>query len=148
MADAELLVDLDSGGQPGATRLGSPIGATGLEDLRWYLEDYLQTPFGAYSDRGSRIADQLAGWGRTLFNSVFGKDQVPGEDAGLHARGHAEIVVRSEVPERLGLPWELMRAPGASAPLVLDGIGITRCLSAELPYDFVAAAGNGSGYSW
>jgi tetratricopeptide (TPR) repeat protein len=141
VADAELLVDLDSGRQPSATGLGTPIDAAELEDLRWYLEDYLQTPFGVYSDRGSRIAGQLAGWGRALFDSVLGTDQVRGEYADLHARGLAEIVVRSEVPERLGLPWELMRAPGASAPLVLDGIGITRCLDAKSPDDSVDAAG-------
>lgn len=141
MAGAELLVDLDSGGQSSATGPGSPIDATELEDLRWYLEDYLQTPFGVYSDRGSRIAGELAGWGRALFDSVLGTEQVRGEYADLRARGLAEIVVRSEVPERLGLPWELMRAPGASVPLVLDGIGITRCLAAKSPDDCVDAAG-------
>lgn len=141
MADAELLVDLDSGRQWSATGPGSPIDAAGLEDLRWYLEDYLQTPFGVYSDRGSRIAGQLADWGRALFDSMLGTEQVRGEYADLHARGLAEIVVRSEVPERLGLPWELMRAPGASVPLALDGIGITRCLAAKSPDDSVDAAG-------
>jgi tetratricopeptide (TPR) repeat protein len=140
VADTELLVDLDSGGRSSATGSGSPIDAAGLEDLRWYLEDYLQTPFGVYSDRGSRIAGQFADWGRALFDSVLGTEQVRGEYADLHARGLAEIAVRSEVPERLGLPWELMRAPGSAVPLALDGIGITRCL-AKSPDDCVDAAG-------
>jgi tetratricopeptide (TPR) repeat protein len=142
VAETELLVDLDSGRQPGATRLRTPIGAEELEDLRWYLEDYLQTPFGVYSDRGSRIAGQLADWGRALFDSALGTDQVCGEYTGLDARGLAEIVVRSEVPGRLGLPWELMRAPGASGPLVLDGIGITRCLDANSSDDSVDVTGD------
>ena len=129
MAEAELLVDLDSGRQSSATGLESPIDAAELEDLRWYLEDYLQTPFGAYSDRGSRIAGRLAGWGRALFDSAFGTGQAREGYAGLRAQGLAEIVLRSGVPEQLGLPWELMRAPGSSVPLVLDGIGITRCLA-------------------
>lgn len=116
------------------------MGAAELEDLRWYLEDYLQTPFGVYSDRGSRIAGQLAGWGRALFDSVLGAEG-GGDQGDLHGRGAAEIVLRSEVPERLGLPWELMRAPGASAPLVLDGIGITRCVAANSTSDSFDAAG-------
>jgi tetratricopeptide (TPR) repeat protein len=141
VADAELLVDLDSGTQSGAAGLESPIGAAELEDLRWYLEDYLQTPFGVYSDRGSRIAGRLAGWGRSLFDSALGTGQAGMSYADLRARGLAEIVVRSGAPERLGLPWELMRAPDSSAPLVLDGIGITRCLAARAADDPVDAAG-------
>lgn len=141
MADAELLVDLDSGGQPGAAGPGSPIGPAELEDLRWYLEDYLQTPFGVYSDRGSRIGSQLAGWGRALFDSLPGTEQLRGRYGSPDSPGPAEIVLRSQVPGRLGLPWELLRAPGALAPLVLDGIGITRCLSAPSPDDVVDVAG-------
>ncbi|ABW13035.1 Tetratricopeptide TPR_2 repeat protein [Parafrankia sp. EAN1pec] len=142
MADAELLVDLDSGRLSTTIGLGSPIDAAELEDLRWYLEDYLQTPFGVYSDRGSRIAGQLADWGRALFDSVLEAVRVGREDADFPVRGLSEIVVRSEIPERLGLPWELMRAPGASVPLVLDGIGVTRCLVAKSPDDSVDAAGD------
>jgi tetratricopeptide (TPR) repeat protein len=138
--NAELLVDLDSGTQSGVTGLGSLMGAAELEDLRWYLEDYLQTPFGVYSDRGSQIAGQLAGWGRALFDSALGAEG-GGEQGDLHRRGVAEIVLRSEVPERLALPWELMRAPGASAPVVLDGIGITRCVAANSTSDSFDAAG-------
>jgi hypothetical protein len=55
-----LLVDLDAGGQvtvglwPEAglpetvsrAPLAWPLGAEALEDLRWYLEDYLRAPFG------------------------------------------------------------------------------------------------------
>ena len=37
--------------------LAWPLTAEELEDLRWYLEDYLRAPFGVYEDRGPRIAD-------------------------------------------------------------------------------------------
>src|SRR5439155_12778855 len=48
-----LLVDLDT------ADLSSPLGAGELEDLRWYLEDYLLAPFGVYETRGSKVAGQL-----------------------------------------------------------------------------------------
>jgi len=33
-----------------------PSGADVLEDLRWYLEDYLRAPFGVYGHRGVAVA--------------------------------------------------------------------------------------------
>ncbi len=48
------------------TALEKPLNADELEDLRWYLEDYLRTPFGVYEQRGSTIAGMLPEWGRRL----------------------------------------------------------------------------------
>ena len=52
-----LVVDLD------AMPLSWPLDNDALEDLRWYLEDYLTAPFGVYGDRGSGIEARLADWG-------------------------------------------------------------------------------------
>ena len=38
----------------------------GLEDLRWYLEDYLRAPYGVYGDRGPMIEASLGVWGAML----------------------------------------------------------------------------------
>lgn len=35
--------------------LAWPLDADALEDLRWYLEDYLLAPFGVWEDRGPAI---------------------------------------------------------------------------------------------
>jgi len=43
----------------------SPLDAAALEDLRWYLEDYLTAPFAVYEARGARIQQQLPLWGGT-----------------------------------------------------------------------------------
>ena len=40
-----------------------PLDADALEDLRWYLEDYLLAPFGVWEDRGPAVRDKLSGWG-------------------------------------------------------------------------------------
>ncbi len=52
--------------------LAWPLGAEALEDLRWYLEDYLLAPFGVWDDRGPAVRGRLSGWGDEVFGSVFG----------------------------------------------------------------------------
>jgi len=112
---------LDSGDLPSfaeAATLVWPLNDDALEDLRWYLEDYLLAPYGVYEDRGARIAGELDGWGRTVFKAVFGSG--PARDAYLRmrTRGEVELVFRSDAPSLLGLPWELMADPARDTPLL------------------------------
>ena len=81
-----LLVDLGGDGQAAVSSwpegglpqevsrapLAWPLDADALEDLRWYLEDYLLAPFGVWEDRGPAVQGRLAGWGDQVFGSVFG----------------------------------------------------------------------------
>ncbi len=100
-----------------------------LEDLRWYLEDYLRAPFGVYGDRGSALEARLADWGAAAFDAVFGSGLAREAYVQIRARQQlAEIVFRSASPELLRLPWELMRDPCRPMPLALDLGGISRSL--------------------
>jgi hypothetical protein len=38
----------------------APLDADALEDLRWYLEDYLLAPFGVWEERGPAVREKLA----------------------------------------------------------------------------------------
>ncbi len=106
-----------------------PLDAAALEDLRWYLEEYLRYPFAVYSDRGAEIAAKFEGWGEALFQAVFGSPDVRAAYATVRARGNrVEVVFQSESAQRLGLPWELMRDPSRGRPLALDGVAVTRHL--------------------
>ena len=49
-----------------------PLDGDALEDLRWYLEDYLAAPYGVWEDRGPQVQAGLAGWGEAVFASIFG----------------------------------------------------------------------------
>ena len=112
MAD-RLVVDLD------AMPLTWPLDDDALEDLRWYLEDYLKAPFGVYEDRGSAVEARLADWGRAVYRAVLGSAAVQGD---------MQLVLRSASPSLLGLPWELMVAPGHAVPAALDLAGMSRSL--------------------
>jgi tetratricopeptide (TPR) repeat protein len=105
--------------------LAWPLDAAALEDLRWYLEDYLLAPFGVWEDRGPAVAGKLAGWGDLVFGSVFGAG--PARDEYQRARDQGlEVVFRSADPGLLGLPWELMR--DGTGPVALGTGGISRSL--------------------
>ncbi len=151
MAD-RLLVDVDADGRLSVSQwlkgeLPSPVGApvklkfplstVELEDLRWYVEEYLRAPFGVYEQRGAEIAGRLPEWGRRLFGSVFGSG--PARDAYVGLRRTAaldastqgdrpEIVFRSPVATWLSLPWELARDEGDPSPLALGGVEVVRSL--------------------
>jgi hypothetical protein len=72
-----------------------PLDETALEDLRWYLEDYLAAPFGVWEDRGPAVQGRLAGWGDLVFGSVFGAGPArclpagprPGSGGGVRSLG-------------------------------------------------------------
>jgi tetratricopeptide (TPR) repeat protein len=112
-----------------AAALAWPLDDVVLEDLRWYLEDYLRAPFGVYEDRGARIGASIRRWGESVFSAVFGSGPARDVYARLRARLDVELVFRSSVPSLLGLPWELMTDPGRDRPLALDIAGVSRSLS-------------------
>ena len=104
-----------------------PLDADALEDLRWYLEDYLLAPYGVWEESGPEVAGKLAGWGDAVFGSVFGVG--PARDAYQEAKGRGlEVVFRSADPSLLALPWELMR--DGAGPVALGAGGISRSLPA------------------
>ena len=125
-------------GESGA--LAWPLDADALEELRWYLEDYLRAPFGVYEDRGPGMAARLAAWGQAVFGAVFGPG--PARDAYQRIRARpagVQVVFRSGAARWLGLPWELMHDPARELPLALDAgvAGIDRSLpAAELGASF------------
>ncbi|MGH4023492.1 MAG: CHAT domain-containing protein, partial [Pseudonocardiaceae bacterium] len=133
-ADGRVSVSTSLDGEFSATPAGEPfelvwpLDSDALEDLRWYLEDYLGAPFGVYEQRGPQVADRLTGWGQAVFAALFGTG--PARDAYVKARAgrDVEIVFRSSVPARLGLPWELLCDPARPTPVPLDRVAMSRSL--------------------
>lgn len=106
-----------------------PLNSQQREDLRWYLEDYLIAPFAVYEERGQAIQAQLKPWGEALFDAVFGSGK-PGRDAYLRAyeAGPPDLVLSSNAPKFLSLPWELLKDPERADPLALTLASADRTL--------------------
>lgn len=109
-----------------------PMDEHALADLRWYLEDYLDYPYGPFRDRGLRIEAMLDKWGEALFQAIFSTAE---------ARVLYDRLVESDDPERfltimspdprvLRLPWELMR--DQAGPVYSAGISIRRHVEQRL----------------
>ncbi|MER7701476.1 tetratricopeptide repeat protein [Kitasatospora sp. NPDC097605] len=125
--------------------LRRPLGDPALDSLRWYLEDHLRTPFGAYGERGPHTARQLPGWGARMFAALFGDG--PARDSYLRARARArvrggalEIVLRSDSAPLLALPWDLAADPDRPFPPALDDMTVIRSPAAADPRDAVTVA--------
>ena len=105
---ADGLVAVEHGRRAGwrsgvAGAAGVAAGCGALEDLRWYLEDYLRAPFGVCEERGPQVQARLAGWGEAVFAAVFGGG--PARDAYRAGAGPAavEVVFRSAVAGAAGV---------------------------------------------
>lgn len=127
---------------------GAPFGLTwplddqALDDLRFYLEDYLRLPSGVYQVRGAAVQQNLPDWGTAVFRAVFAGG--PARDAYLKLRarqGGTLLVFRSEDPALLARPWELMRDPARPTPLALDLAGVSRSLPTQQLADTVPVPG-------
>jgi tetratricopeptide (TPR) repeat protein len=98
------------------------------EDLRWYLEEYMELPIGGALVRARRIEQSLAEWGRRLFGAVFDE----GErrelfDALVNGNGpRLLLTVATKDLDVLRLPWELMASD--RGPLTTQGVTIRRQL--------------------
>ena len=91
------------------------------ENLRWYLEDYLQYPLDPEPKRAARVEDRLAELGRQLFRAVFESEEARDLWAVLRPQLHQtriEVAVE-EVRQAAAVPWELLRDPRTDVPLAL-----------------------------
>lgn len=115
-----------------------PLDQTDLEDLRFYLEQFLQLPTSLYEARALEIEQQkIPAWGHALFRAVFGPTAAAKERRaaldGLHtAAGRGEetqILIASSNPRFLALPWELLCEPNLGAPLAFKVTSFDRTLN-------------------
>lgn len=88
-----------------------PFGDKVLEEIRWYLEDYLKYPEESCHEKRAHEAQQeMRKCGRQLFQLVFGSGRAfeyfnAAVRDGLRT---CEVVISADDPAVLALPWELM----------------------------------------
>lgn len=91
------------------------------EDLRWYLEDYLQYASDPAPTIANRIEKRIAELGRGLFHAVF---QNNAEMQDLWTKVHpnlkdTRIEIITEALHASVVPWELLRDSKTDLPLAL-----------------------------
>ena len=94
-----------------------PLDDHALGDVRWYLEEYGEWPFGPFRERAHTIEAQLEPWGRALFDALF----YAREPARIYEHfldtpaGVRTLTLVSDAPRVMRLPWELLAE--SSGPL-------------------------------
>lgn len=91
------------------------------ENLRWYLEEYMDLPDGGAVVRAQGVERKLEEWGRRLYEAVFGaKENADLLKTLLAAPEPRELTIATAESALLRLPWELMAdAAGSLAQRVV-----------------------------
>ena len=109
-----------------------PFDEQALTDLRWYLEDYLRFPYGIFPDKAAKIEQKFQEWGEQLFELVFRSSEQARQffqAATYEGLNQCELVITSDSPEVLNLPWELLYSPSDRQFLAPSLAGMSRSLS-------------------
>ncbi len=109
-----------------------PFDKQALADLRWYLEEYLRFPYGIYPDHAAKIEQKFQYWGEQLFELVFRSSEQARQffqAATYEGLNQCELVITSDSPEVLNLPWELLYSPSDRQFLAPSLAGMSRSLS-------------------
>lgn len=98
------------------------------EDLRWYLEDYLQHVADPTPKIAARVEDRIAELGVGLFKALF---QAQDGACNLWAAlcdhlNDTRVEITTGVHESTSLPWELLRDPKTDTPLALRARAFVR----------------------
>jgi hypothetical protein len=107
------------------------------EQLRWYLEDFLERPINPSPAIAARVEARMAEIGREMYSRLLEVGDSEGLDTRLrHALAHTRIEIVTDDNDVDALPWELIREPHASLPLALESAGFVRS-SPSLPTERV-----------
>ncbi|MFL6262790.1 MAG: CHAT domain-containing protein [Thermoanaerobaculia bacterium] len=110
------------------------------EDLRWYLEDFLQYPEEPAPAIARRIEGLMSEVGTKLFAEVFqANDDARDVWGRVRERlGETRIEIVTGVTEAATIPWELLREPTTASDLALSAHSFVRAqpntaLAPQLP---------------
>ena len=94
---------------PASFPVGDCEGKRLLLELRWYLEDYLQAPYGAYPQSAQAVTEALQAWGEAVFDQLFaGAAQNWYQAAKRENFQNFRIKIASDAPEIMAWPWEAL----------------------------------------
>lgn len=115
-------VALEGGGarQVAVSHFNFGLSAKEQEEVRWYLEEYLQYPHDPAPQIAARIENRMIAIGNEIFGGVFHTDEARDLWAALRpSLGDTRVEIVTELREASTIPWELMRDPTIDTPLAL-----------------------------
>lgn len=98
------------------------------EDLRWYLEDFLQYPQDPAPKIAKRIEKRITEIGVQLFKALF-QSSDDARDMWATLRDHLNdirVEIVTDVQGATSIPWELVRDPKTDTPLALRARSFVR----------------------
>jgi tetratricopeptide (TPR) repeat protein len=115
---------LEASGQPrqvATSEFAFKLSQQDREDLRWYLEDYLEHAADPAPQIAARVERRMTEIGVELFKAIF---ESSGDARDLWATlrnrlNDTRVEILSGVREAVTLPWELLYDPKIAAPLAL-----------------------------
>jgi len=121
-----VVAEFENGGvrRSAESRFELQLTAQDQEDIRWYLEDFLQYPMDPAPAIAARIERRMAEIGADLFTKVLGN--TPVWHAARHDLSGTRIEIETTVKDATALPWELLRDPDADVPLALRARAFVR----------------------
>lgn len=124
----ELALEGDGARQTATARFNFKLTEQDAEDLRWYLEDFLQYPLDPAPTIAARVEARLAEMGVDLFKAVFQADDDT-RDLWATLRDKLDdtrVEVITDVRQAASVPWELIRDPKTDTPLALRAASFVR----------------------
>ena len=108
------------------------------EEIRWYLEDFLQYPLDPAPKIAARIEKEMAELGVKLFEAVFYSSNDARElwAEVRHVLNDTRVEIVADVAGATALPWELIRDPTTDIPLALQASAFVRSVpnAAQRPH--------------
>jgi tetratricopeptide (TPR) repeat protein len=141
-------VSLEAEGAPRRTAVSSfdfKLTPQDQEDIRWYLEDFLQYPLDPAPAIAANIEERMEEIGATLFEAVFNADDDARDLwAALRADlSDTRIEVITGVREATAIPWELIRDPKTDTALALRALAFVRAQPQTAERPRLPATGSG-----
>jgi len=81
------------------------------EDMRWYLEEYVEWPYEQFLERGKKLEAALPEFGKRLYAIICTSPGAMGIVQAWRLQPGAQqrqVSIISEIPKALSLPWELL----------------------------------------
>jgi len=98
------------------------------EDLRWYLEDYLEYHQDPDHNIAKRVEGRMAEIGKNLFITIFNANEAACRlwDILKSQISNTQMEIVTDVTGAIAIPWELIRNPLTDAPLALEARSFVR----------------------